>query len=72
MAGSPHELRDIDIGDAYLPCFHDDEDDDRVTHLIELHNYIPKMGVHHEDILMKLLMTSLEADTKKWYKKNTS
>jgi len=65
MVGFPYELLDIDMWYAYLSHFCDD---DQVQYLIEFHNYIPKMGVHHEYVLMKLFMMSLESDGRKWYR----
>jgi len=55
------------MGD-YLPIFKEYYGDSPVKHLIAFHQYIHQLGIVHEDVLMKMLMFSLEGDAWRWYK----
>lgn len=55
--------------DAHMPHFRNDGGDNMAQHLRYFYEFIPKMGVHHEYILMKLFIMSLEGDTRKWYRR---
>jgi hypothetical protein len=55
------------LGDI-LPKFGEDEDDNPGQHLFEFHKLMEELNVHHEDVLMKLFMFSLEKDARLWYK----
>lgn len=69
IAGSRHELLNIGICDAYLPHFRNDDGDNPTQHSRDFHDFILEMGVHHEDVIIKLFMMYLEGDTRKWYKR---
>jgi hypothetical protein len=43
-------------------------DDNPAQHLFEFHKLMDELNVHHEDVLMKLFMFSLERDARLWYK----
>jgi hypothetical protein len=43
-------------------------DDNPAQHLFEFRKIMDKLNVHHEDVLMKLFMFSLERDVRLWYK----
>jgi hypothetical protein len=47
------------LGDI-LPKFGEYEDDNPGQHLFEFHKLMEELNVHHEDVLMKLFMFSLE------------
>jgi hypothetical protein len=51
-----------------LPKFGEYEDDNPGQHLFEFHKLMEELNVHHEDVLMKLFMFSLEKDARLWYK----
>jgi hypothetical protein len=56
-----------DWGDC-LPRFREDDDDCPTQHLIDFHECMNQLGIYHEDVLMKMFMTSLEGDARQWYK----
>jgi hypothetical protein len=51
----------------YLPRFRGDEDDHLAHHLIKFHEYMLRLGILHEDVLMNMFMHSLEGDARQWY-----
>ena len=66
--GFPNVVPDIKEWGDYLPSFREDKDDNHAQHLFEFHKLIHQLDIHHEDVLMKLFMFSLEGDTCQWYK----
>jgi len=51
----------------WLPIFRGDEDDYHAQHLIYFHEYMIRLGILHEDVLMKMSMYYLEGDAQQWY-----
>jgi hypothetical protein len=66
--GFPNTVPDIKIWGDILPKFGEYEDDNPGQHLFEFHKLMEELNVHHEDVLMKLFMFSLENDARLWYK----
>jgi hypothetical protein len=66
--GFPNTVPDIKIWEDVLPKFGEYADDNPAQHLFEFHNLMEELNVHHEDVLMKLFMFSLEKDARLWYK----
>jgi hypothetical protein len=54
-------------GQDLLPRFYEGENDSPVEHVQEFHALMQQLDIHHEDILMKMLMYSLDGDARKWY-----
>jgi hypothetical protein len=66
--GFPNTVPDIKIWEDVLPKFGEYADDNPAQHLFEFHKLMDELNVHHEDVLMKLFMFSLERDARLWYK----
>jgi hypothetical protein len=57
----------VDEWQECLPKFKEDKDDSPTEHLLEFHEHMHQMNIHHEDVLMKLFMYTLEGDAHEWY-----
>jgi hypothetical protein len=66
--GFPNTVPDMKIWVDILPKFGEYEDDNPGQHLFEFHKLMEELNIHHEDVLMKLFMFSLEQDARLWYK----
>jgi hypothetical protein len=66
--GFPNTVPDIKIWEDVLPKFGGYVDDNPAQHLFEFHKLMDELNVHHEYVLMKLFMFSLERDARLWYK----
>jgi hypothetical protein len=66
--GYPHPVPQIDEWKDLLPRFYEGENDNPVEHVHEFHVVMQQLDIHHEDILMKMFMYSLEVDGRKWYR----
>jgi len=53
---------------GYLPKFREDRDDNPVDHLLEFHEVMHQLGIHHEDVLVKMSMYSLEGEAGEWFR----
>jgi hypothetical protein len=63
----PHPVPLIDEWKDLLPRFYEGKDDNPVEHVHEFHALMQQLDIHHEDILMKMFMYSLDGDARKWY-----
>jgi hypothetical protein len=63
----PNVVPTIDEWGDFLPIFGDNRDDNPAEHLLEFHELMHQWRIHHEDVLMKMFMYSLEGDACKWY-----
>jgi hypothetical protein len=54
-------------GDCF-PKFREDRDDNPTDHLLEFHEVMYQLGIHHEDVLMKMFMYSLEGEAREWFR----
>jgi hypothetical protein len=66
--GFPNTVLDIKVWEDVLPKFGEYADDNPAQHLFEFHKLMDELNIHHEDVLMKLFMFSLERDARLWYK----
>jgi hypothetical protein len=66
--GFPNTVPDIKVWEDVLPKFGEYADDNPAQHLFEFHKLMDELNIHHEDVLMKLFMFSLERDARFWYK----
>jgi hypothetical protein len=66
--GFPNNVPNIKIWEDVLPKFGGYVDNNLAQHLFEFHNLMDELNVHHEYILMKLFIFSLEIDARLWYK----
>jgi hypothetical protein len=68
IVGFPNDVPTIDIWGDYLPRFREKDEDNPALHLIEFHQCMDQLNIHHEDALMKMFMYSLEGDARVWYR----
>jgi hypothetical protein len=68
VPGFPNVVPTIDEWGDYLPRFREDKDDNPADHLLEFHEVMHQLGIHHEDVLMKMFMYSLEGYAREWYR----
>jgi hypothetical protein len=66
--GYPHLVPQIDEWQDLLPRFYEGDDDNPFEHVHEFHALMQQLDIHHEDILMKMFMYSLEGDVRQWYR----
>jgi hypothetical protein len=65
--GFPNIVPTIDEWGDYLPRFRYNIDDKYlVDHLLDFHEVMHRLGMHHEDVLMKMFMYSLEGYAHEW------
>jgi hypothetical protein len=64
----PNIVPNINIWEYVLPKFGGYVDNNPAQHLFEFHKLMDKLNVHHEDVVMKLFMFSMERDARLWYK----
>jgi hypothetical protein len=64
----PNVVPTIDEWGDFLPRFREHRDDNPVEYLFEFHELMHQWGIHHEDVLMKMFMYSLEGDDCEWYR----
>jgi hypothetical protein len=62
--GYPHPVPQIDEWKDLLPRFYEGENDSPFEHVHEFHVLMQQLDIHHEDILMKMFMYSLEDDVR--------
>jgi len=65
--GYPHPMPQIDEWKYLLPIFYEGENDNPIEHVHEFHYLMQQLDIHHENILMKMFMYSLDGDARKWY-----
>jgi hypothetical protein len=64
----PHIVPLIDEWKDLLPRFYEGKDDIPIEHVHEFHALMQQLDMHHEDILMKMFMYSLEGNARQWYR----
>jgi hypothetical protein len=67
VPGFPNVVPTMDVWGDYLPRFREDKDDNPTDYLLEFHEVMHKLGIHHEDVLMNIFMYSLEGYAHEWY-----
>jgi hypothetical protein len=58
---APNEWND------YFPIFREHKEHNPAQHINEFHELVHQWEIHHEDVLMKMLMFSLTWDACEWY-----
>jgi hypothetical protein len=66
VPGFPNVVPTMDEWRDYLPRFREDDHDHPAQHLIDFDQYMDQLDIHHEDVLMKMFMYSLEGDARQW------
>lgn len=66
--GFPNLVLDIEEWRDCLPSFREDKYDNPIEHLLEFYKLVRQLGIYHQDVLMKMIMYSLEGDAHEWYK----
>jgi hypothetical protein len=51
----------------YFPIFRERKEDNPAQHIHEFHELMHQWEIHHEDVLMKIFMFSLDEDSHEWY-----
>jgi hypothetical protein len=64
----PHTVPLINEWQDLLPKFYEGKDGSPVEHVHEFHALMQHLDIHHEDILMKMFMYSLEGNVRQWYR----
>ena len=64
----PNNVPTMDEWGEFLPIFRGDGQDHPTQHSIEFHQYMDQLGIHHEDVLLKMFMYSLEGNSRQWYR----
>ena len=64
----PNNVPTMDQWGDFLPIFRGDGHDHQAQHLIEFHQYMDQLDIHHEDVLLKMFMYSLEGNARQWYR----
>jgi hypothetical protein len=67
VPGFPNVVPTIDEWGDFLPRFREHKDDNPAEHLLEFHELMQSWEIHHEDVLMKMFMFSLDVDAREWY-----
>jgi hypothetical protein len=68
VPGFPNVVPTVDQWVDFLPIFRKHRDDNPVEHLREFHELMHQWEIHHEDVLMKMFMFSLDEDAREWYR----
>jgi hypothetical protein len=58
----------IDEWGDFFPRFREHRDDNPAEHFLEFHEIMHQWGIHHEDVLLKMFMYSLEGYAHEWYR----
>ena len=64
----PNNVPTMDDWGDFLPRFRGDGHDHPAQHLIEFHQYMDQIDIHHDDVLLKMFMYSLEGNARQWYR----
>ena len=60
----PSNVPTMDKWGDFLPRFRGDDHDHPAQHLIEFHQHMDQLDIHHEDVLLKMFMYSLEGNAR--------
>ena len=68
IPGFPNTIPTMDEWGDFLPRFLEGEDENLAYHVLKFHQYMDQLNIHHEDVLMKMFMYSLDGSARKWYR----
>ena len=60
----PNNVPTMDEWGDFLPIFRGDGHDHPAQHLIEFHQYMDQLDIHHEDVLLKTFMYYFEGNSR--------
>ena len=60
IAEFPNDVPTMDEWGDFLPHFREKEEDNSTHHVIKFHQCMDQLSIHHEDVLMKMFMYSLD------------
>ena len=64
----PNVVPTMDEWGDFFPTFREHRDDNPTEHLCEFNELMHQWEIHHEDVLMKMFMLSLDGDAREWYR----
>ena len=67
VLGFPHPIPHMSEWGDFLPIFIERKEDNLAEHLIKFHHCMDQRDLHHDDVLMKMFMHSLDGDAHQWY-----
>jgi hypothetical protein len=67
VLGFPNVVPTMDEWGDYFPIFRGHVEDNPAQHLCEFHELMHQWDIHHEDVLLKMFMFSLEGGAHEWY-----
>ena len=68
IAGFPNDVPTMAESGYFLLRFREKEEDNSTHHVIKFHQYMDQLSIHHEDVLMKMFMYSLDGPARQWYR----
>ena len=68
VPGFPNTVPTMDEWGYFLPWFEEKEEDNPAHHVIKFHQYMDQLSIHHEYVLVKMFMYSLDGSARKWYR----
>ena len=68
VLGFPHPIPHISEWGDFLSVFIERKEENPTQHLVMFHQCMDQLDIHHEDVLMKMFMYSLEGDARGWYR----
>jgi len=63
----PNVVPTMDEWGDNIPKFKEDRNDNPPKHLLQFHELMDQLNIHHEDVLMNMFMFSLGGDAREWY-----
>jgi hypothetical protein len=67
LGGIPNPVPHMSEWGYFLPVFRERIEDNLAQHLFKFHQCMDQLDFYHEDVLMKILMHSLDGDAHQWY-----
>ena len=67
VPGFPNTVPTMDEWGYFLPRFLEGEDENPAYQVLKFHQYMDHLNIHHEDVLTKMFMYSLDGSARKWY-----
>jgi hypothetical protein len=68
VPGFPNVVPNMEDWVDYLPIFNTDDEKILAQHLKDFHACMHQLNIYHEDVLMKMFLSSLSGDIRQWYK----
>ena len=68
VPGFPNTVLIMDEWGDFIPQFREKEEDNPTHHVIKFHQCMDQLSIHHEDVLIKMFMYSLDGCVRQWYR----